>query len=314
MRTISLALVSLAAVSAACGGARPSADATSDSVVTTAAAPAQPPAATTGFNVPESVRYDAELDVYFVSSINGNPSAKDNNGSISRVDAANPATVSVLVQGGQNGAQLHAPKGVALVGDTLWVTDIDAVRGFDRRSGAAVATIDLAGRSNFLNDIVAGPDGTLYITDTGVRFDATGNMTHPGPDRVFAIRGRDVTVAIEGDQLARPNGITWDAANQRFLIAPFGGPAILGWKPGEQTVTQVATGPGTYDGIEVLADGRFVVSSWADSSLHVGSGSTMTRVAGGMEAPADIGVDTKRGLVAVPRFNAGRVEYVAVPR
>jgi hypothetical protein len=34
---------------------------------------------------------------------------------------------------------LHAPRGMSIVGDTLWVADADAVRGFDRRSGAPLA-------------------------------------------------------------------------------------------------------------------------------------------------------------------------------
>ena len=34
---------------------------------------------------PESARYDKDLDVWFVSNVNGTPSAKDNNGYISRL-------------------------------------------------------------------------------------------------------------------------------------------------------------------------------------------------------------------------------------
>jgi hypothetical protein len=32
-----------------------------------------------------------------------------------------------------------------------------------------------------------------------------------------------------------------------------------------------------------------------------------------VSAPADIGVDTKRYRVAVPRFNDGKVEYFRIP-
>ena len=32
-----------------------------------------------------------------------------------------------------------------------------------------------------------------------------------------------------------------------------------------------------------------------------------------VSAPADIGVDTKRNLVAVPRFNDNKVEYFRIP-
>src|SRR5215213_6618035 len=57
----------------------------------------------TGFKTPESVRYDADLDTYFVSNINGNPSQKDGNGFISRIDAANTSAMTVVVQGGKGG-------------------------------------------------------------------------------------------------------------------------------------------------------------------------------------------------------------------
>lgn len=308
-----LAVISLGSLAAACGGEKaPPADSLA---VAPLAAEEALPAPTEGFNVPESVRYDAALDAYFVSNIDGVPSNKDNNGYIARLDAANPATPTVVVKGGENGATLNAPKGMAIAGDTLWVADIDAVRAFDKNTGATLATIDLAPLgATFLNDVAIAPDGVVYVTDTGIRINDKGEVTHPGKDRIFAITGGKATVALEGDDiLTRPNGIAWDAIGGRFILVPFGANGISAWKPGETTVSSVATGPGTYDGVEVLADGRILVTSWADSSLNVVSDGTLTRLAGGLEAPADIGVDTKRSRVAVPRFNAGRVEYIAIP-
>src|SRR5829696_2074744 len=80
----------------------------SDSAATGSAASAAPAmfasaGATDSLKTPESVRYDADLDAYFVSNINGNPSQKDGNGFIARVDAANTATVTMLAQGGKGG-------------------------------------------------------------------------------------------------------------------------------------------------------------------------------------------------------------------
>jgi sugar lactone lactonase YvrE len=291
----------------ACGQERAK---STDSVAATASALPNP---TEGFKTPESVRYDPTLDAYFVSNIDGIPSVKDNNGFIARIDAANPATPTIIVQGGQGGAELNAPKGLALSGDTLWVTDIDVLRAFDKNTGATLATIAVP-NSTFLNDVVVGPDGTIYVTDTGISFSDSGEISHPGKDRIYAIKGGAVSVALEGDSLlARPNGIAWDAANARFVIASFGGPLIIGWKPGETTVTTIATGPGGHDGIEVLADGRIVVSSWADSSINIVDAGKVTRLAGSLDGPADIGIDTRRDRIAVPRFSAGRVDYVALP-
>jgi sugar lactone lactonase YvrE len=271
-----------------------------------AAAPAKV-AEATGFSTPESVLWDAEQQTWFVSNINGSPVAKDGNGFISRLTADGAIDSLNFVLGGRGGVTLNGPKGMALVGDTLWVADIDAVRGFHRRTGAPLATIEVGAQSKFLNDVATGPDGTLYITDTGVGVDEKGGFTHPGPDRIFAVKGRALSVAAEGDWLQRPNGITWDQANNRFLLAPFGGNALRSWTPGAATGDSVAAGPGMQDGIEVL-NGQTLVSSWADSTIFVMDTAGAKRLIPGVNTPADIEVDQVRGLVAIPLFMENRVE------
>lgn len=294
----------------ACTREQPAAD---TARVDSASANGQKLGETTGFDTPESVRYDAELDVYYVSSINGNPSVKDNNGWIARVRADSTGVVTRLAEGGKNGVTLHAPKGMALRGDTLFVADIDEVRMFNRRTGASLGSVPVRG-ATFLNDVAVGPDG-IYITDTGIRFDAQGNVSHPpDSDRVFRLAGGRVTVALTGDTLGRPNGIAWDAAGNRFIIAQFGGSALLAWTPGSTTFTTLVSGPGQFDGVEVLANGNMLVSSWADSTVHVvHGGSHMMPAIRNVSAPADIGVDSKRNVVAVPRFMDGKVEYYRIP-
>jgi sugar lactone lactonase YvrE len=286
---------------------------------TKAAAAAAPAAAVasklgeTPAKTPESARYDAELDVFYVSNINGNPSQHDGNGFIAIVRADSTSVVKMLVESGKNGVTLDAPKGLALVGDTLWVSDIDHVRAFNRRTGAKVADIDLSSQhATFLNDVAVGGDGAIYVTDTGIQFDAKGGVTHPGVDQIFKIEGRKVT-SLKPDSLNGPNGITWDAANGRFLIAPFNGKAVESWKPGDKAAATLVTGPGTYDGIEVLADGRVLVTSWADSAVHVIQNGAMSTLVPNVTGPADIGIDTKRGVLAIPRFNDSKVEYFKIP-
>jgi sugar lactone lactonase YvrE len=186
---------------------------------------------------------------------------------------------------------------------------------FNKRTGAPMGAVSLAAQqATFLNDVTVGPDG-IYVTDTGIRFDAQGGMTHPGVNRVFKVAGRTVTSArLNPDSLMNPNGIAWDARNSRFILAPFGGPNISAWKPGDSTTTVLATGPGGYDGVEVMDNGNVLVSSWTDSTVYILHGGThMMALVKGVPSPADIGVDTKRNLVVVPRFNDGKVEYYRIP-
>src|ERR1051326_3673129 len=83
-----------------------------DSSKTAVASPAGPAASpaspaklgeTGGMKTPESVRYDPELDVYYVSNINGNPSQHDGNGFIDRVRADSTGVLTMLAEGGKNG-------------------------------------------------------------------------------------------------------------------------------------------------------------------------------------------------------------------
>lgn len=270
---------------------------------------------TAGMNVPESVRYDAELDVYYVANINGNPSQKDNNGFIARVRADSTGVMTMLVEGGKNGVTLNAPKGMALHGDTLFVADIDAVRMFNKKTGASLGAVDLSPqKATFLNDVAMGPDG-VYITDTGIKFDEKGGTTHPGMNMIFKLAGGKATVVASGDSLMNPNGITWDEAGKRWLLAPFGGPNVQSWTAGQKYPAMVAGGPGGYDGIEITGNGTTLVSSWTDSTIYfMPSGHPMLMpLIKNVSAPADIGVDTKRNVLAIPRFNDGKVEYYNIP-
>ncbi len=271
---------------------------------------------TGNLETPESARYDADLDVFFVSNIKGQPSAKDNNGYIGKINAASTDSMSVLVRGGQGGVTLHAPKGMAIVGDTLWVADIDVLRGFNKRTGESVATISFAQWSpRFLNDVAAAPDGELYITDTSIQITAAG-MRYFGKDHLFAVKagGREARLVLEGQsKLAQPNGVVWDASGNRLLLAPFGGQSITSITPSNTQPIPIAGGLGGYDGIEVLPDGRIIVTSWQDSTVNVVSEGALKKVITGVDGPADIGVDTKRMVLALPRFALNRLEYYHIP-
>ena len=204
---------------------------------------------------------------------------------------------------------LNAPKGMGLLGDTLWIADIDAVRAFNARTGAPVDSVKFDSlKAVFLNDIAIAPNGAIYVTDTGIRFDDVGNVLHPGPDRVFRVGpDRKVSVAIKGDTLGRPNGITIDPVGRRFIIVQYGGKAVMAWKPGDRAPSVIARGVGGFDGVELIG-GKIVVSSWTDSSITRFDSTQGTKIITGVPSPADFGYDAKRNRLLIPIVTGNRVE------
>jgi sugar lactone lactonase YvrE len=301
----SLTSATLLGVIAACGGRD-------------APPPASPPgqvpvkvAEVGGLRDPESARYDERRDVWYVSNVNGLPTAADGNGFVTRISGDFQTVDTAWVAGGTNGVLLDAPKGMAIVGDTLWIADITSIRGINVLDGSLVASILVPG-AVFLNDIAYGTDGALYITDSGIEFTAAG-MSHPGPDRVFRLLGREVTESLRFADASGPNGIAMDLEHGNLVIVPLASSTIYRWTIGDSLADSVASGPGSFDGVVVLADGRVLISSWADSTVHVLDGDVLSPLLRGLPAPADLGVDTVRGHLGIPLFGSGRVEFWTIP-
>jgi len=262
---------------------------------------------------PESARYDRDLDVWFVSNVNGTPVQKDNNGYISRLRPDGTPYTLRFIEGGKKGVTLNAPKGLAINGDTLWVADIDFARAFNKRTGELITNVSTEGRARFLNGAAVGPDGAVYMTDTGVLFGPKGDRSHPGPDQVFRITRAGAKPALTSAKLEGPNGITWDPTRRRFVIVSSVGKGIFAWKPGDTDVESIGSGPGRQDGVVFLPDGRLLVTSWVDSSLFVLENGKAQRVATKLSSPADIDVNPRDSRVAVPLLLENRVEFWELP-
>lgn len=271
---------------------------------------------TRGFDAPESAVFDSVDRVWFVSNIAGDADARDHNGFISRLTADGKLDSLHFIKSGVNGALLDGPNGLALHGDTIWTADIDVARAFDKHTGKPLATVSFRPlHALMLNAIAIGPDGKVYITDTAIRL-VNGKPQHAAPDKVFVIGpGLTPAIAVQDTSMEGADGISWDARQHQFTIVGFMGRAITSWAPGESTVRHVVNGIGQFDGDDILPDGRDIVSSWADSSIHVLRRDSLTRViAGGLPTPADLHVDRRDMRMAVPLSSQNEVVFYTVPR
>ena len=303
MRKISLLCIACMLLMAACNKKQETAE---EQPAATPETPTAMVIADPAFQTPESVLHDRAGDVYLVSNINGSPTDKDNNGFISRVSPDGAATVGKWIESGVNGVTLDAPKGMAIKGDTLYVADIDNVRLFDRNDGAPLASFAIAG-ATFLNDMATGPDGTIYVSDSGFKATPEG-FAETGSDAVYRLGPGGAATAVAKDpSLGRPNGLFVDATG--IIVVTFGTGQVYRLDPATGARTDMPPPPaGQLDGVVGLADGSLLVSSWSGSAVYrlIGTDAYGTAV-DSVTSPADIGYDTQRGRVLIPSFMENKV-------
>lgn len=108
---------------------------------------------------PESVIYDKKRDLLYVSNLNMEPRIKDANGFISKIDRNGNIVQLRWIEG------MSSPKGMTIVGDTLYAADVDEVVVMDINQGKVVSRIPIEG-SRMLNDMTSDNNGNIYFSDT----------------------------------------------------------------------------------------------------------------------------------------------------
>ena len=276
-----------------------------------ATAPAPPPAPIVvkdvGFKTPESVLHDADQDLYFVSNINGSPLEADGNGFISKVSPDGKVIKLKFIDGAAKGINLNAPKGMTISGDTLYVADLTFVRMFDRKTGAAKGKIGVAG-ATFLNDLATGPDGTVYVSDSGLKAGKSG-FAPTGSDSVDTVSAKALAskTVITSKTLNRPNGLLPDADGV-WMVA-FGSKDLVHVSRDGKLGKPIVLPAGSLDGIVKANDGTLLIASWDASAIFRGTAEKgFTTAISGVEAPADIGYDAKRDRVLIPLFKSDAVQ------
>ena len=247
----------------------------------------------------ESAMYYEADDVYLITNFGtGGPAAIDDDGFISRVDAETGEVVELEWITGT----LSAPKGMAIVGSTLYVADMDAVEMYDlENDGAPLGDVKIdTSQITFPNDVCAGEDGVVYLTDSGMNAD----FSPSGTDAVYRLdEGQLVLVAGGADTLKGPNGCLVDDGG---LLVVNGSNEVL--RVGDDgDVSQVTTMPnGGLDGI-VEHDGDYYVTSWEAGSVFRFDmeGGEIVTVAADTPSPADLGFDTKRNRLIIPLLQFG---------
>ncbi len=192
-----------------------------------------------GLANPESVQLSRDGSFLYVSNVNGEGDARDGNGFISRVSTNGEMLQRDWATG------LNAPKGLALAGDNLVVTDIDRIVLMNAERGAITQRIPAPG-AQFLNDAAVMPDGTIIAADSGGR-------------RIYAVRDGAAEVWLEHELLDSINGFLPEPS--RLVVTTMTG-RLLAVDYESRAITVLAEGLGNADGVASIGGGLYLVSEW----------------------------------------------------
>jgi len=264
--------------------------------------------ANSGFVTPESIEYYAAEDVYLVSNINGNALQAEGNGFISKIKPDGSIINLKWIDGTNEKVRLNAPKGIAIQGNNLYVTDINQVQIFELPSAKQVATINIKD-STFLNGITPGNGDFVYVTDSGLKA-GKDNYAASGTDAIYKVWGNGkYDVIAKNKNMGHPNGII--ANGNELTVVTFGSGEVFRVDAQGKRYTMPKPPQGALDGLLKLEDGRLLISSWGASALYVmNKDNTYSILADSLDAPADLGFDTKRQRVLIPLFKQNKLVFL----
>ena len=200
---------------------------------------------------------------------------------------------------------------MAIVGSTLYVADLDVVRGFDKETGQSLNTIPFTQfHSQSLTGLAADSRGGLYVSDAN-----SNTIYYIDPNHDHA-----VTVFVQHEGLSHPHGLA---------IHPRNGHVVgVGWDDGkifeidetkkihELFANSFFTG-GFYnlDGIDFDKYGTMYVSDFTAGKVwRIRANHKKEVIAEFLLSPSGIGVDRVNHVIMVPYLYANGAEINGLER
>ena len=243
-----------------------------------------------GLLVPESVLYNAADSVLYVSCINGKPLEKNRKGFIAKL------TLDGRIQTLKWATGLNAPKGSAIYGDALYVSDIDHLVRINRKTGAIEKQFP-GENAKFLNDVAIDARGNVYVTDM-----SDENSV------IYRLQDEKLQVWLQGPEIKNPNGLAMEAG--RLIVGNSGDGCIKSVNLTDGVITTIARVGSGIDGLRPDGNGNYLVSDWQGrTSLVTASGKvhTLLDTTEAKINAADLEYIVTQKLLLIPTFFDNRV-------
>jgi len=233
--------------------------------------------------VPESVMFDAQRKILYVSNINGKPLEKNGKGFISKLSLDGKIIQLKWIKG------FNAPKGMAIKGDTLYVSDIDRIYAIDIEKSKIIKTINEPS-AKFLNDIAVSPAGDVYVSDMKTA-------------KIHILKNNQLEDFINVKKFQGVNGLL--IKNNDLLAGSKTGIIKIDLKTKKASLLVSVTNYGMIDGLKSFNKDSFLMSNWKGKVQLVtlsGKPTVLFDTSKDKIQAADFEYISKKNLLIVPTF------------
>jgi sugar lactone lactonase YvrE len=283
---LSLAALLMAGVLSSCGGSGSSGSA-QDSTAEAATASLQKQWETdTSVRAPESVLWDGAKNLFYVSNIDGDGSAKDGNGFIAQLGADGQVLNLHWIDG------LDAPKGLGMHGGELYAADLDSLVVIDIGAAKIKSKVYAPG-ATFLNDVAVDGDGNVYVSDSR-------------QGKIYRYVNGEISVYLDNAELKGVNGLLCKPG-QLWILAAGG---IYTYDQTDQQIQLFSDAVKGGDGLAAVNDSDFLASRWVGEVYYVhgnGTADKLLDTQNDHKNTADIDYVAEKQLLVIPTFTGNTV-------
>lgn len=239
------------------------------------------------FHFTESCTFDPHKNLILSMNAGDRAEGAAADGFVSLINPDGSVHTSKWIGVTRDGLDLADPIGSAVQNGVLYTVDSGYLRSFDLASGRPLNSIFVSD-AGFLNGIAVAKDGIAYISDSneGLIYKVMPNGSK--------------SVIVEGDALARPNGVAMDN-DGNVVVVNIGSNAVITFDPNGNVVrTEYAAEAGN-DGVVVTADGTKYVSSVRFGSVsRIRPGAEAVVIAVGIPSAASMCYDSVQHQLVIP--------------
>ena len=248
---------------------------------------------------------------YFIANANGEPGKRDNNGFISKLNVDGEPINLHFINGGTRGTVLHSPNGMAIVGETLYVADLDTIRGFNIETGQSTVTLPFTQfHVTELTDLIADGAGQLFVLDT------EGNAIY----QIDTRRDHLVSLYLQNDHLASPRGLAVHPKSGRLVVTSLEDGTVLDIDQ-DRSVHEIISNSfftGKFrnlSGVDFDQYGNMYLSDLTAGKVwRVQPNHKMQVIAEFLISPTSVKIDRKKHMILVPYLYANGAEMNGLER